>query len=181
METALFKLARDVRDMVAAKQSGKVVLATIKKVLSAQAPTPQIVKESIAKLTLSPEEAVYMLARIARYMQTGTKEIALGEANLEHIFPKKPLDEWSKSEIGKLEPYLWHIGNLTMLGKRLNTSAASKGFKTKLTEYKKSELVMAKNLAKNFTQWNVAAIERRAKSMAKDITEIWSFDNTSRV
>jgi hypothetical protein len=181
METALFKLARDVRAMVAAKQSGKAVLATIRKALSAQAPTPKIIRESIGTLTLSPEEAVYMLSRIARHMQTGTKEIALGEANLEHIFPKKPLKEWSKPEIEKLEPYLWHIGNLTMLGKRLNTSAASNGFKTKLVEYKKSELAMARDLAKNFTQWNVAAVVKRAKSMTRAITEIWDFANSSRV
>lgn len=181
MESALFKLARDVRAMVADKQPAKNIVAFIKKILSSQAPTLKIVKESVAGLTLSSEEAVYMLSRIARHMQTGTKEIALGEANLEHIFPKKPSAEWGKSEIEQLEPHLWHIGNLTMLGKRLNTSAASRGYKTKLPEYKKSELVMAQELAKKFSKWDAASIEQRAQSMAKSITEIWDFDNPSRV
>ncbi len=181
MESALFKLARDVRAMVVNKEPAKNILAFIKKVLSSQAPTPKIVKESISGLSLSPEEAVYMLSRIARHMQTGTKEIALGEANLEHIFPKKPSDEWSKSEIEKLEPQLWHLGNLTMLGRRLNTSAASKGYKTKTTEYKKSELVMAQELAKKFSKWDTKSVVERAQSMTKAITEIWDFDNPSRV
>lgn len=181
METALFKLARDVRARVAANDSAKSILSSIKKSLSAQAPTPKIIKESIAGLTLSTEEAIYMLSRIARHMQTGTKEIALGDANLEHIFPKRPSDEWSKTEIEKLEPCLWHIGNLTILGKRLNNNAASKGYKTKSSEYKKSELTMAQELAKNFSKWDANTVQKRAQSMTKAITEIWDFDNPSRV
>ena len=181
METALFKLARDVRGMVANHQPAKTVLAFIKKTLSSQAPTSQIIKESVSGLIVSPEEAVYMLSRIARHMQTGTKEIALGEANLEHIFPKKPSSEWTTSEIEKLEPYLWHIGNLTMLGKRLNTSAASRGYKTKSAEYKKSELVIAQDLAKKFSKWDTSSVVERAQSMTNAVTEIWDFDNPSRV
>lgn len=182
METVFFKLARDVRSKMAGdSKNAKNVLSEVKKALVSNAPTDGQVKESIKKLVLDPEEATYLLSRIARYLQTGTKELALGESNLEHIFPKKPSSEWTATETEELEPYLWHIGNLTVLGTRLNTSAASKGYKSKVSEYKKSELVMAQELAKNFGAWNKKAVETRAESFSKSITDIWNFDNPSRV
>jgi hypothetical protein len=112
-------------------------------------------------------------------MQTGTKELSLGEANVEHVFPKKPSEEWKDAD--ELEPYLWHLGNLTILGKRLNTSAASKGYKAKRTDYQKSELIMTQQLAEKFAEWDGQAIEKRAESLSPYITEIWNFDNPSRV
>jgi len=178
METVFFKLARDVRTKMLDKKNAKTCLADIKKTLNDNSPTDGQIKESVRKLLLDQEEAVYILSRIARHLQTGTKEIALGETNLEHIFPKKPSAEWKNAD--KLEPFLWHLGNLTMLGKRLNTSAASKGYKKKKVDYKKSELVMTQQLAKNFKDWNKQAVETRAESLSPNITEIWNFDNPSR-
>jgi Protein of unknown function (DUF1524) len=67
-----------------------------------------------------------------------------------------------------------------MLGKRLNTSAASKGYKSKLPDYKKSELVITQRLAKDFSDWTPPTIEKRAESLTPDITEIWNFENPSR-
>src|SRR5258708_3102211 len=157
METVFFKLARDVRAKMADKKNSKTCLGDIKKILNDNSPTNGQVTESVKKLILDQEEAVYILSRIARHLQTGTKEIALGEANLEHIFPKKPSGEWKNT--GELEPLLWHLGNLTMLGKRLNTTAASKGYKKKKVDYKKSELIMTKQLANKFSDWNKQTIE----------------------
>jgi len=114
-------------------------------------------------------------------MQTATKEVAIDEANLEHIFPKKPSDEWQNPE--EMEPFLWNIGNLTMLGKRLNDESANRGY----TQFKRayyaqnSELVMAQTIASNYQEWNATAIFSRAKSLAAYIVEIWNFDNPSRV
>jgi hypothetical protein len=179
METVFFKLARDVRAKMADKKNVKGTFAEIKKTLSDNAPSNGQVKESVAKLILDPEEAVYVVTRIARHMQTGTKELSLGEANVEHVFPKKPSEEWKDAD--ELEPYLWHLGNLTILGKRLNTSAASKGYKAKRTDYQKSELIMTQQLAEKFAEWDGQAIEKRAESLSPYITEIWNFDNPSRV
>jgi len=155
-------------------------LALIKETLVKNAPTDDQIKASVEKLILDPEEAKYVVHRLAKHMQTKTKEMGIDEANIEHIFPKKPSAEWDHPE--DLEPMLWHLGNLTMLGERLNNAARSKGYPNKRGEnYKTSELVMVQELAKTYDKWDGAAIENRAKSLGPLINEVWSFDNPSRV
>ena len=103
----------------------------------------------------------------------------MGESNLEHIFPKKPYLEWENPD--DLELYLWAIGNLTMLGKRLNNTAASKGFPGKKEEYAKSSVVMSQEVASQYDKWGYKEIFARAKTLVPLVLEIWNFDNPSRV
>jgi hypothetical protein len=99
---------------------------------------------------------------------------------LEHVFPKKPSSEWANPE--NLEPFLWHLGNLTMLGERLNSGVANRGYPTKREHYKRvSELAMTQQLAKDYATWDEAKIKARAQKLAPYIVEVWSFDNPSRV
>ncbi len=180
LETVLFALAREVRTIIADPKKKGGVMAHIKDTLAKNAPSDDQIKLSVQNLILSPEEAKYVLTRLATRMQTATKELKIDEANLEHIFPKKPSDEWKNP--AELEPYLWHVGNLTMLGLRLNRDAANRGFPFKRAEYyEKSELTMATELAKDNATWDKDAVEKRAKKLAPLVVEIWNFDNPSRV
>ncbi len=179
LENILFALARDIRGRLAKGGTPKECLALIKERLSKNAPVHDVLTASIPLAGLEQEEAVYVASRIAIHMQAKTKELTLGESNLEHIFPKKPSSDWKEPE--KLEPYLWNIGNLTMLGKRLNNSAASQGFESKKAEYKKSSLVMSQKLAAQHSKWDEEEILARGKALAPLVKEIWSFENPSRV
>lgn len=51
---------------------------------------PIRVRVAVSELLLSAEEARYVIGRIANRMQTSTEEVKMDEANLEHVFPKKP-------------------------------------------------------------------------------------------
>ncbi len=189
LETVFFKLARDIRAMMTDPKTGKpdpknakATLAHIKAELKKNAPTDKQLEVTVPGLILEQEEAAYIVSRIAARMQSGTKEVGINESNLEHVFPKKPSAEWT--DPAKLEPFLWHIGNLTMLGERLNasTGVANLGYPKKRAHYQKaSELVMAQQLAKDHSSWDEAAIKDRAKKLQPFITEIWNFDNPSRV
>ncbi len=190
LETVLYKLARAVREKMVLKngddpkQKAKQCLAHIKETLANNAPSDEQVKVSTAELFLANDEAKYLLSRLANRMQTKTKEVAVDEANLEHIFPKNPKDnEWGgQAGQEQLEPYLWHVGNLTMLGERLNRAAQNSEYAIKKTHYElKSELEMAQAIAKTYNDWNVASIEDRAKKFVPLVLEIWNFDNPSRV
>src|ERR1700689_4425320 len=108
-------------------------------------------------------------------MQSATKEVALKEVNLEHVFPRNPSDEWSNKD--DLTPYTGHLGNLTMLGERLNAAVANSGVDQKRKYYEKNtELEITKQLAKDNQTWDVAAIQKRAKQLLKTITEVWNFN-----
>ena len=171
LETVLFALARDTRTQPA--------VSNIKDTLRRKAPNKkQIEAVKNEDLILEPYDAVYVLTCLANLMQGKTKELQLKEANLEHIFPQNPSAEWKNA--GELEPYVGHLGNLTMLGQRLNAKVANLGFDTKKETYAKSELEMAKQVAA-CKVWDVAAILDRAKKMLPLIVQVWDFDNPSRV
>lgn len=180
METVFFTLAQEIRAKMTGPNEAKKVLATIKDSLTKNAPSDDQMRGAVAELILENDDAKYLLSRLANYMQTNTKEVKIDEANLEHIFPKNPANEWEN--VDKLEPYLWHIGNLTMLGERLNRDAANKEFALKALHYKKnSELEMAQGVAKDYTEWTPESIVARAKRLASNVIQVFDFNNPSRV
>ncbi|MEZ5422283.1 MAG: DUF262 domain-containing protein [Pyrinomonadaceae bacterium] len=188
MEDVFYALARDVRLEVQAT-SGKVesrrVTTLIKRRLSDNAASDDIVKASVPELILDRNEALYIVSRIARYKQSTTKEVALGEANLEHIYPKRPAtNEWGGEQMQEtLNALLWHIGNLTWLGKRLNEGVANGEYASvKMPSYENtSELEITREIATTYTEWNDKTIRHRAEGLVPAILQIWNFDNPSRV
>ena len=78
--------------MIVGKKQG--IMVFIKDTLTKNAPSDDQIKPSVETLYLSTEEAKYVMTRLATRMQTATKELKVDEANLEHIFPKRPSDEW---------------------------------------------------------------------------------------
>jgi hypothetical protein len=181
LETVLFSLARDLRSkMCADKPNTRVCLSHIKETLIKNAPNEDQIEAAIPTLTLDVDEAQYVMGRIATRMQTQTKEVAIDEANLEHIFPKKPSGEWKNA--AQMQPFLWHIGNLTMLGERLNSGVANSGYDKKKQHYAKvSELQITREIPKKYPTWDDVTVNKRALALAPYVKEIWDFNNPSRV
>jgi hypothetical protein len=183
MESLLFSQARWLRSEIADPTKENACMATLKEELKRKAPSDEKVRASLLDLVVSSDEATYLLRRIAEHMQSRTREVSLNEATVEHIFPINPSPDWTDQEKETLEPYLWHIGNLTMLGYRLNSNRAkNRGFDYKKTVYgSMSELEISQLIAGRYARWDEEAIKDRAANLASDVLEIWDFDNPSRV
>ena len=187
LENILYRLAREVRGIVENTENGKSakIAKQVKTALMNEPPTNKIVTANLHELVLSGDDSIYVMHRIATHMQTSTKELAMGEANLEHIYPSNPKpNEWGGprgQEI--LDPYLWHIGNLTWLGVRLNRDGArNEEYPVKQKKYSDaSELEITTQIAKQYDEWNETNILDRASKLGKTVLEIWNFDNPSRV
>lgn len=102
---------------------------------------------------------------------------------LEHIMPQTIDTKKAKQEFGDWVSYLGEeaalhgeyltkLGNLTMLGKKLNIIASNNPFEAKKVEYEKSEIAMTRELAKN-AAWGLKFIDARTKVLAKQATELW--------
>lgn len=182
METLLFSLARDVRT---GEISGKTVsVSEVKNSLRGVSPDDTEVTAAISRMVLPADSAEYVVRCISNSMETKTKEKTTGdESNLEHIYPQNPDDgAWGgEDNQAILEPYTWHIGNLTMLGERLNTKAKNSEYEAKREKYKASELKMPQLIAEKYDKWDAPSIEDRAKSLLPNILKIWNFDNPSGV
>jgi hypothetical protein len=104
-------------------------------------------------------------------MQSRTKEIGMDKANVEHIFPQNAGAEWPNRI--QLEPFIWHVGNLTILGRRLNTKAQNKAFMDKCNQhYSQSEIKMTTKLLTE-KDWTPEIIQRRAVELAKQMIRLW--------
>jgi hypothetical protein len=172
LETAFYDAAREIRAQHGSKVPSGKCLAAAKAILTKLNPSDAIVKQKAASLVLSRSEASWFMAEIANNMQSQTKEVGMDKANVEHIFPQNAGTEWPNRV--DLIPYIWHVGNLTILGKRINTKAKNKAFVDKCKDnYSKSEIAMTKALVKSYKTWDEAAIKKRAEALADLVVTIW--------
>jgi len=172
MESAFYEAAREIRGKKASGKSSKQSLAAAVALLKTIDPDDSIVETKAKELEVTRRQGLWLLSTLANSKQSKTKEISLDQANLEHIFPQKPsLKEWpNKSD---LEPFLWHIGNLTALGVKLNDQSANKAFVTKRDSYyKKSEIKLTQGLLK-YSAWTQTEINAWAGELAQLIINLW--------
>lgn len=188
MENLFFKLAREVRIMVKSPDDAtgsQQATKYVKEQLAANVPDDPQIRDAITAeaTTLDAADAKYVITRLARFMQDPEKQIGLAEANVEHIYPQNPAgDQWGGPENQeRLEPLTWHIGNLTIFGKRANRKAANAEYSDKRPRFRDSKIVMTNEIAEHYDRWDEKTIIDRAIRLARDVVRIWNFNNPSRV
>lgn len=171
LEAKLYETARDIRKRRQSGEPSSRCLTAAKSMLSQINPPNSIVANRAQDLYLNRSQAVWLVTSLANSYQSHTKEVAVDKGTLEHVFPQNPDRAWANRKA--LESYVWHIGNLTILGERLNARARNADFPTKCANsYCRSEVVMTRDLLKHST-WTKAEIENRAREMAKIIPKVW--------
>jgi hypothetical protein len=171
LETAFYDAAREIRAKRSLKATSAKQLQSAKAILLKLNPSDGVVQQQFEELFLSKSEASWIMLQLANTMQSKTKELGMDKANVEHIFPQNAGADWPNRK--NLEPFIWHIGNLTILGKKINAKAQNKGFKVKcLDHYSISEIKMTGELLK-IASWDEAAIRSRAKRLSKAAVELW--------
>ncbi len=175
VESAIYEAARSIRDGFEAKKTSSKMLTEAKKVLKKLMIADSVIKAAYENIYLERTEAIWLMTTLANDRQSKTKEVGMNKANLEHIFPQNPsLSEWPNA--AALENHVWHIGNLTILGERLNRNAQNKGFKQKSTNfYGKSEIEMTKDIL-SFTNWSHENLINRARLLVLQISKLWPFE-----
>jgi hypothetical protein len=185
MESLFFALAKMVRasmkgDEAERQKKEPECLKAIESALRKECPADDKIKSSIKTLNVPPRSAFYIIKTIADHAQSDRKEIGSKKANVEHIFPRNPSAEWTNSE--ELKPYLWHLGNLTLLGDKINSKDASnKGYESKKDAYELSKIDLTNTIPKYYPTWEPKTLLSRADQMGGRILEIWNFENFSRL
>jgi hypothetical protein len=171
LETVYYDAAREIRAQTKSKVASNKALQAAKAKLMAINPSDALVNEQFTELILSKSEASWFMVQLANAQQSKTKEVGMDKANVEHIFPQNAGIEWPNR--ADLEPLIWHVGNLTILGKRINTKAQNKSFSDKSKDhYAVSEIRMTKHLLEE-TTWDKATIIKRATALAKIALQVW--------
>jgi hypothetical protein len=117
--------------------------------------------------------ARYLLREI-EHAKRRTQEVAIegtDRVHVEHIYPQTP----SGTKWPNHSQVINRLGNLTLLGSRLNTSIKNADFSTKKQEgYAASDIVMTKELMA-VGSWDLAAIEARQLDLSGWVFDIWKF------
>jgi hypothetical protein len=172
LESRLYESARLIRQMAAAGDSSGKALQAAKTKLKQLAVSYASMQQAVEDVYLERAEALWIMTALANSMQSATKEVGMDKANLEHVFPQNPkISGWPN--MSALEGLTWHLGNLTILGEKLNRAAQNRGFKDKCSlHYGKSEIEMTKNLLK-YQAWDEAQIKSRAKELVGEVDKVW--------
>lgn len=108
------------------------------------------------------------------------------EVHLEHIIPKTIDTIKAKKEFGDWKTYLGDnalknhkdyvnkIGNLTILGQKLNIVASNNPFEAKKKEYQKSNITMTKEIAKKYNDFRFTEVDSRGKVLAQKAPTLWN-------
>lgn len=117
--------------------------------------------------------ARYLLREI-EHAKRRTQEVAVegtDRVHVEHIYPQTPdVPKWPNHA-----QVINRLGNLTLLGKRLNTSIKNAGFETKKASgYAESDLLLTKELMA-IEAWDAAAIDQRQHELSNWVFDIWNF------
>lgn len=133
------------------------------------------------------DRARYCLGRIEADKHGKYDELqVLGsdEVHVEHIMPQKIRTKKAKEEFGDWVSYLGNsaetlhskfvdrIGNMTLFAGPLNIGASNNPFARKKAAYKKSAILITKELAK-LPNFKTKHIDKRSKGLAETAVELW--------
>lgn len=117
--------------------------------------------------------ARYLLREIEHAMRK-TQELSVegtDRVHVEHIYPQTPAEDRWPNHAAVIN----RLGNLTLLGKRLNTSVKNADFETKKQKaYSDSDILMTKDLLAR-DHWDTAGVDDRQKELSRWAFEIWHF------
>lgn len=168
LEDTYAKGARELR------KKGSNITPNIIKEINQSIPKEKEIKEYIQENEISEQLARFILTQYELNLRN-QDETELGKLSLEHILPQSPsnLDsDWDmtteehRAHVGKL-------GNLVLLGKRLNQEASNKSFSNKIIILKESEIKSTSKLANEYKKWGKKEINNRTSELLNFVLENW--------
>lgn len=121
----------------------------------------------------------YVLYAFENSIKSDSRDFEEDGGSIEHVLPENPTSAWSSVTASDgWEDYIYCIGNLSLLEKKINHQLGGKEFSVKRRAYRKSVYGLSRRI--KVRHWTVATIEARAQLMAKKATEIWRVDFDAR-
>ncbi len=128
----------------------------------------------------SNKEAIrYIFRKLNKYLDPHSEiDLDNSEVHIEHVMPVSN-EKWNVPE-DIHQDYLWRLGNLTLLNWKINEDIGNDVFGKKISEYKKSKILLNESLVKDSngndrTDWNVPQdITNRQTWLAQLAINVWT-------
>ena len=92
---------------------------------------------------------------------------------LEHVLPRKTEGNWPQFSEEEAETYYRRLGNLTLLGAKMNSDLKSVPFEEKQRSYSESPAYELTNEVATMDEWTPETINERQKKMAELAVKTW--------
>ena len=167
METAAYQVAAELRET---KDFDAAVVR-----IAALAPSAREFITRFQTASVSRIATVRYLLGEIEHAKRQTQEVAVespDRVHVEHIYPQAPPAD---SRWVKHANFISRLGNMTLLGKRLNTSIKNGDFATKKKMgYTTSDIVMTRELL-TIDTWDTSAINLRQRELSEWVFDLWKF------
>jgi hypothetical protein len=167
METRVYEVAAQLR---VDRDFGAAVAA-----FAALVPDADDFVAGFARASVHRTATARYLLREIEHAKRATGEVAVetpDKVHVEHIYPQTPV---AGSKWPNHAQMINRLGNLTLLGKRLNTAVKNADFATKKQlAYEPSDILMTKELV-GLDTWDTSAVAARQDEFSKWIFGIWGF------
>jgi len=111
----------------------------------------------------------------ARAQSAGERLESAKNLHLEHILPQRPnFKDWPAFTQDQHANYLNRIGNLTLLGEKMNTSISNGPYAKKKPEFSECNYWITNEIPKEYADWSADEIETRGRRLLDELTKIWS-------
>lgn len=122
--------------------------------------------------------ARYILCKLEAHASGTHREWLTDPATIEHVLPENPAESWdSVIAVDRQPQYVYRLGNLTLLERKLNRDAGNQLFDDKKRLYAQSEYRLTRAIEEHAPpEWNVAAITARQRQMADRAADVWRAD-----
>lgn len=95
------------------------------------------------------------------------------ENTVEHIYPQSESLAWKGKVTKRKQFHCNRIGNLLLLPRKLNRDVSNKGFQEKSLKYESSDILAAKDITKQYEDWDYKTIEDRTYKLIKWAESYW--------
>lgn len=142
--------------------------------LAALVPDADDFVAGFARVSVSRTATARYLLREIEHAKRATGEVSVeapDKVHVEHIYPQTPAGPRWQNHAQMIN----RLGNLTLLGKRLNISVRNADFPTKKRKaYEPSDILMTKELVA-LADWDADAVAARQDELSAWIFDIWGF------
>ncbi len=172
LESTFYATARLIRELKGQGKTSAFIANHVQDAYTKIDPADKNIIDASSEVFLKKGEAQYILRIVENKLHSSTAEHSVDQVNLEHIFPEGAGNEWANAD--ELQGFEWHLGNLTILGEKLNNKAANHGFDTKVNNYySRSNVEMTKQIVANYAVWDQTAIMSRSKELVTLAVTLW--------
>ena len=155
------------------RSDGQRAVANILSGLNEYNPKDKEIRSYLEENSVAEGLAKFILLHLER--SKSTEEKIVYRPTLEHILPQTPdkLSDWEMSDT-EHKNYVGKIGNLTLVGKKFNSSMSNNPYKQKVKELLASEIKVANEIPLKYKDWGKKEIDERGNEILKFVFSEWS-------